>query len=270
MILALILTVASSVGGATVLHPAPAGSPQEVPKTEDAALRARLLALLDESEEAYTKWEAAFSKVYEAWQKAVESGSEEPLDPPKSPMPAFFERFDALATSGFPEAQLWCLQNYHADVPAEGRAKDIKARALAVLKVQGADHVTLANVVASHFRQELLSKNVAANLLMLIEANATDPEARATAAYRSAGLPPPDGLSEERLEERRLNALRGIVEMYGSTTVGKRAAGEIFAMENLQIGMVAPEIEGTDVDGNPMKLSDFRGKVVVLDFWGFW
>jgi peroxiredoxin len=38
----------------------------------------------------------------------------------------------------------------------------------------------------------------------------------------------------------------------------------------LKIGEVAPEIEGKDLDGKAMKLSDFRGKVVVLDFWGDW
>lgn len=32
----------------------------------------------------------------------------------------------------------------------------------------------------------------------------------------------------------------------------------------------APEITGVDVDGKEFKLSDYRGKVVVLDFWGFW
>ncbi|MCX6907466.1 MAG: redoxin domain-containing protein [Verrucomicrobia bacterium] len=37
-----------------------------------------------------------------------------------------------------------------------------------------------------------------------------------------------------------------------------------------EIGQVAPEIQGNDLDNKPMKLSEFRGKVVVLDFWGFW
>jgi hypothetical protein len=32
----------------------------------------------------------------------------------------------------------------------------------------------------------------------------------------------------------------------------------------------APEIEGTDQDGKSFKLSDYRGKVVLLDFWGNW
>jgi peroxiredoxin len=40
--------------------------------------------------------------------------------------------------------------------------------------------------------------------------------------------------------------------------------------ERLQIGMEAPEIVGEDLDGAAFKLSDYRGKVVVVDFWGFW
>ena len=38
----------------------------------------------------------------------------------------------------------------------------------------------------------------------------------------------------------------------------------------LEIGNYAPDIEGTDLDGNAFKLSDYRGKVVMLDFWGDW
>lgn len=37
-----------------------------------------------------------------------------------------------------------------------------------------------------------------------------------------------------------------------------------------EIGSVAPDIEGVDTDGVRFKLSDYRGKVVVLDFWGDW
>ena len=33
---------------------------------------------------------------------------------------------------------------------------------------------------------------------------------------------------------------------------------------------VAPEIEGESVDGRTLKLSDYRGKVVVLSFWASW
>ena len=41
-------------------------------------------------------------------------------------------------------------------------------------------------------------------------------------------------------------------------------------MRSLSVGNVAPEIEGEDIGGEPMKLSDYRGKVVVLVFWAIW
>jgi hypothetical protein len=35
----------------------------------------------------------------------------------------------------------------------------------------------------------------------------------------------------------------------------------------LPVGIPAPEIEGRDIDGEWFKLSDYRGKVMVLDCW---
>ncbi|MEM7785122.1 MAG: hypothetical protein AAF939_20860 [Planctomycetota bacterium] len=35
-------------------------------------------------------------------------------------------------------------------------------------------------------------------------------------------------------------------------------------------GDEAPEIVGVDLDGEQFKLSDYEGKVVMLDFWGDW
>jgi thiol-disulfide isomerase/thioredoxin len=36
------------------------------------------------------------------------------------------------------------------------------------------------------------------------------------------------------------------------------------------IGNPAPQIDDEDIDGKQFKLSDYRGKVVLLDFWGHW
>ena len=52
--------------------------------------------------------------------------------------------------------------------------------------------------------------------------------------------------------------------------VGETAKRSLFELQHLSIGKVAPDIVGEDIDGTPMKLSDYRGKVVVLDFWGDW
>ena len=42
------------------------------------------------------------------------------------------------------------------------------------------------------------------------------------------------------------------------------------AKVGLEVGNLAPEIIGEDIDGKKFKLSDYRGKVVMLDFWGDW
>lgn len=56
----------------------------------------------------------------------------------------------------------------------------------------------------------------------------------------------------------------------GEHWLADRLRGPQFRKERLQIGMVAPDIAGEDLDGTAFQLSDYRGKVVVLDFWGFW
>ena len=53
-------------------------------------------------------------------------------------------------------------------------------------------------------------------------------------------------------------------------TLGEAAKANLHEIRDLAIGKVAPEIEGEDVDGKTFKLSEYRGKVVVLDFWGDW
>ena len=53
-------------------------------------------------------------------------------------------------------------------------------------------------------------------------------------------------------------------------TLGEVAEGRLDEMHNLVVGKPAPEIDGVDFDGKPLKLSDYRGKVVALVFWGTW
>lgn len=53
-------------------------------------------------------------------------------------------------------------------------------------------------------------------------------------------------------------------------TIGAIAEGELFAIRELSEGKVAPEITGSDHEGKPFALSDYRGKVVVLTFSASW
>jgi AhpC/TSA family len=59
------------------------------------------------------------------------------------------------------------------------------------------------------------------------------------------------------------------VKLEGGDTIAARARAELFAIRHLSVGREAPEIEGEDQDGQRFKLSDYRGKVVLLDFWSY-
>jgi thiol-disulfide isomerase/thioredoxin len=53
-------------------------------------------------------------------------------------------------------------------------------------------------------------------------------------------------------------------------TYGEKARALLFEVDNLVVGRKAPEIEGRDAEGKALRLSDFRGKVVVLMFSANW
>jgi len=52
--------------------------------------------------------------------------------------------------------------------------------------------------------------------------------------------------------------------------VAEQAEGDLFVLRHLRIGKEVPDISGEDSDGKKFKLSDYKGKVVVLDFWANW
>jgi peroxiredoxin len=57
-------------------------------------------------------------------------------------------------------------------------------------------------------------------------------------------------------------------EFHPGLSILEHAEAEAYEIRHLAVGKKAPEIAGEDLDGRPMKLSDYRGKVVVLEFGG--
>jgi len=65
-------------------------------------------------------------------------------------------------------------------------------------------------------------------------------------------------------------------EKYGTSEDAKlriyaeRAAGPLYESQNLQVGMQVPNFGSSDEANAAFKVSDYEGKVMLLDFWGFW
>ena len=87
-----------------------------------------------------------------------------------------------------------------------------------------------------------------------------------------------DYINSQRTSEQTnnvVNALKTIIDELpevkkGRTTYGELAKRELFDLTRLQVGNEAPDIIGKDLDGIEFQLSHYRGKVVLLDFWGHW
>lgn len=57
----------------------------------------------------------------------------------------------------------------------------------------------------------------------------------------------------------------------GRGTIGDTIKAALFELQNLSVGKVAPEVLCLNIDGDKEdKLSNYKGKVVVLDIWATW
>jgi len=84
-----------------------------------------------------------------------------------------------------------------------------------------------------------------------------------------------DRVSGEASKNKALECFQQLNTDYAEVTIqgfklSDFTAKMLFEMTNLQVGCEAPEIEGKDADGVSFKLSDYRGKHVIVIFWGGW
>jgi peroxiredoxin len=55
-----------------------------------------------------------------------------------------------------------------------------------------------------------------------------------------------------------------------NSSAGKEYAEGLAKLKATAVGSIAPEFTQNDRDGNPVKLSSFRGKYLLVDFWASW
>jgi hypothetical protein len=136
------------------------------------------------------------------------------------------------------------------------------------------DHAKSDNLQSLCFSLASSGTEDCASLLRIISAANPHKEVKAKASFSLAQclMRSPNAKSHKEADD----LLEGVRKDYadvlydGRKTLGEAAKGLLFELRNLQVGMKAPEIEGADIDGKKFKLSDYRGKVVVLHFWGSW
>ena len=221
----------------------------------------------------------AQSKFFEA----ARDGKE--LDMSRHPAKEFLPKFRSYAEkhSGTPEAVpalVWMLEN----TPRAGGNE--KATKWAIERLSK-DHAADGAITDALQNMRYMAYSVDPDLLVafyqrVIDTN-KDKEAQAFATFNLAFtfyerssqgggiLQALTGKGDSKKDKAKAEKLfRKVVKDYEDTKAAKLADRFIFEMDHLQIGMKAPDIVGKDVEGKEIKLSQFEGRVVVIDFWGYW
>jgi peroxiredoxin len=109
------------------------------------------------------------------------------------------------------------------------------------------------------------------NLLEKISNSHPDAAIQGVASLAAAMAMKSLGDEPELLRKRLSHLRKAIIQSsdvdINGNTVAKIAEDELYVIRFLSKGRVSPDLSGTDSAGRPLKLSDFKGKVVVLMFW---
>jgi hypothetical protein len=159
---------------------------------------------------------------------------------------------------------LWILQHGGLGDAAAGAVETlVEAHAKAPEMAQVAERLGYFALALGRERVRVLLDRIAA-------ANG-HPEVQAQALFArvTAELCRPDGPADED-QAALAKDLAAVVKLTKDAGLAARAKATSTGERGRAVGQRAPEIVGVDLDDVPFRLSDYRGKVVVLDFWGDW
>jgi tetratricopeptide (TPR) repeat protein len=63
-------------------------------------------------------------------------------------------------------------------------------------------------------------------------------------------------------------AFQTVVDQYPNTSYAEEAEGNVREIDFLNVGQSAPQFDRVTIKGDQLSLTQFRGKIVVLKFWG--
>ena len=227
-----------------------------------------------EGSDEFHTLDAAHDAAYQAYIVEIRAANADPgagLDP-QPPAIRFYALFRHLADRGDARALLWCIAHRLEAglLETKEQGAELKRDCETVIRT-AADDPSARGLVPSMFRAVMagrLSVPDAIALAQQLHDATSDETTRTHVLFGLAGI----------MESAKEPAIRaGAADLYALVAerpvvpgITERAAGKAFSMHRLQVGMKAPDFTAADVDGKPIRLADYAGKVVMLDFWGFW
>lgn len=111
--------------------------------------------------------------------------------------------------------------------------------------------------------QKILGKEFDATIARVLELSRSDEVTAAALVARARAMKGTD-------KAKALADFDRALELAPEASFAGAVRGERNGLTILAVGQPAPEIAAEDLDGVPFRLSDYRGKAVMLSFWGDW
>ncbi len=187
----------------------------------------------------------------------------------ENPSPKFAKRFFEIANANRRSLTGFQALTYAIQLDAASNKPEILAKALGLFaEDHGADkgmqEVLLVLAQINNPAIQVFYKNIISKSKHLkVRALATLGLSIHLATYGGSSK------DQERLLESCQNEFKDVVAV-GDTTIGTITKPMLFKLRYLSVGKKAPDIEGKDADGKEFKLSQYRGKVVLIDFFADW
>ena len=238
---------------------------------------------------AYDDATKAYQREFEAAYEAAKAKGDAALKAFRFEKPrpgyAFAPKFLAVAEKD-PEGPdavdaLKLAMRYSSDYTCS--AREIRARAIKILQ----EYYVTEPQIKGFVRQLAMTEEPGARKI-LDDVIARNPDRKVQAAAYKARIAYREFLIRFAEMAKDKDRAAMIEKSEGKEAMNQRfaraalAQGEIEAMKrtlreeyrgyfhDLSVGQTAPEVVTQDVDGKPVKLSDLKGKVVVLDVWATW
>jgi hypothetical protein len=227
------------------------------------------------ADEEYDRLLQSFDEAQQKWSeqtRALKKGRTPPPEPTRTFVPKF--RAYAKKHAGQPEAipaLIWLINATRTD-PPRNEPEPVATWAVRALRRDHAASPALREVMPDlRNAVDSVSCEHLVPFYELVRRKNPDPEVKAAATFDLAYTLWIGGPGQRMADRDRATALfRAVIKDYPDSPLAEEAEDFLKQLEHLEVGLRAPEIVATDANEKEVRLSQFKGRVVALVFWGFW
>jgi len=215
---------------------------------------------------AYEELVESYETAYDAWRaelKEAEGLKARRALREREPAKIFRPQFEALADAGSGRALAWIIQHARKleerkQIPA--LKEELYGRLFK--SYLGADWFGDVIAMYTKERRDVSAETIEAMLASALERTEGDAHARVLlglARYRIAGKC-----------NSGLEFYEQLIKEHPESSLAVTAQREYDRLTKFGVGAAPPDFKGETIDGDEISLYANRGKVTVVDFWGYW